>query len=151
MYSFINQEDIYHLLISRTPMALSRALHHNFRAENITISKEQFSILVVLWKGDGCTQQYLSEQTFRDNPGVTRLLATLEKEKFIFRKNPANDKRTNLVFLTQKAKDLEEKVTQIVQKTICQAIYNFTEEEAKTLKYLLEKIFKNLQEAKNSN
>ncbi len=145
MLSFIDQEDIYNLLISRTPMALSRALSNNFKQRGIPISKEQFSILVILWKKEGCSQQYLAEETYRDKPGITRLIDTLEREKLVVRKADPHDRRSNLIYLTEKGKELEGVVTESVRDTLNIAAKGLSEEDAKNLKRILEIVFKNLQ------
>lgn len=145
MYSFIDQDDIYNLIISRTPMALSRALNSNFKRKGIPISKEQFSILTILWKQDGCSQQFLSERTYRDKPGVTRLIDTLEREKLLYRKADPYDRRSNLIYLTEKGKEIENSVVEAVKETISLATQGLSEEDALNLKRILGIVFKNLQ------
>ena len=83
MFGFLEQEDIYHLIINRTATALARAITLDFKERNIPINKEQFSVLIILWKKDGCAQQVLSEYTNRDKPGVTRLIDTMEREGLV--------------------------------------------------------------------
>lgn len=147
MFSFIDKYDIYNLITSRTPISFSRLLTLKFKEHNIPISKEQFSILVLLWKEEGCSQQYLAEQTSRDKPGITRLLDLLEKEEIAYRKIDPNDRRSNLIYLTEKGKKLEGCVTEVVQEVILEATRNISEKDAEKLKEILEKIFNNIQEA----
>lgn len=145
MYSFINKEDIYNLIISRTPMAVSRALNLCLKKRRISITKEQLSILVILWKEDGYSQQFLAEKTHRDKPGVTRLLDSLERQKLVTRRVHPFDRRTNLIFLTEEGKRLEQIVTESMRETVEMATKGISEEDAKTLKRILGVIFKNLQ------
>lgn len=147
MFSFIDRYDIFNLITSRTPISFSRLLTLKFKEEKIPITKEQFSILVLLWKEEGCSQQYLAEQTFRDKPGITRLLDLLEKEEIAYRKSDPNDRRSNLIYLTEKGKKLESRVTEVVQEVILDATRNVSKEDAEKLKEILEKIFNNIQEA----
>lgn len=147
MFSFIDRYDIFNLITSRTPISFSRLLALKFEEHKIPITKEQFSILVILWKEEGCSQQYLAEQTFRDKPGVTRLLDLLEKEEIAYRKTDPNDRRSNLIYLTEKGKKLENRVTEVVQEVILDATRNISEEDAAKLKEILEKLFNNIQEA----
>lgn len=148
MFTFLEQEDIYHLIINRTAMAMSRAISAHFRQRNIPITKEQFSILVVLWKQDGCTQQHLATQTFRDKPGVTRLIDNLEKEKLVVRKSSSKDRRSNLIFLTEKGRSLEEEVVKSVKETIKRAVVGISEEDASKLKEILGRVYNNLEKTK---
>lgn len=145
MYSFIDQDDIYNLIIGRTPMALARAFNVNFRKKGIPISREQFSILTILWKEDGCSQQFLSEKTYRDKPGVTRLIDTLEREKLLYRKPDPYDRRSNLIYLTEKGREIEPSVVEVVKETIATATKGLSEADAMNLKRILDIVFKNLQ------
>lgn len=144
MFTFLGQEDWYHLLISRTPMALTRALNMRFKELNMPISKEQFSILVVLWKKEGCSQQFLSEQTFRDKPGVTRLIDNLEREGLVVRKPDPYDRRSNLIYLTEKGKEIEQEVTEAVREVIGKSLENITEEDVRVVKRVLDTFYANL-------
>lgn len=144
MYNFIDKDDIYHLVVSRTPMAFSRTLANNFKENNIPISREQFSILVVLWNKEGCHQQFLAEQTYRDKPGITRLLDNLEKSGMVRRVSDPKDRRSKLVYLTQKGRDLEESVTRVANNTIEKAVKDISQEDMVKLKELLNKIYNNL-------
>lgn len=146
MFTFIDQDDIYHLINGRTPMALSRALGAYFKQQNIPITKEQFSILVVLWKKDGYSQQLLSELTFRDKPGITRLIDNLEREKLVIRKPDPFDRRSNLIFLTEKGKNLEKEVTEAVKKVIQKASQGLSEEDGENLKRILGIVYENLKQ-----
>lgn len=145
MDSFINQEDIYNLIISRTPMAMNRDLSANLKANDIPITREQFSILVILWKGDGCPQQYLADKTYRDKPGITRLIDNLEKEALVRRKSDPKDRRSNLIYLTDKGKELEGRVTEIVQESIDKALQGIDKSDAIALKRILGRIYENLK------
>lgn len=145
MLSFLEQQDIHNLIAGRTSMALSRAFNAGFRKNGIPISKEQFSILVILWKKDGFSQQYLAEHTFRDKPGITRLIDTLEREELVFRKADPHDRRSNLIFLTQKGRDLEAEVTASVKETLAIAAKGLTEEDARNLKRILDMVYENIK------
>lgn len=145
MDSFINQEDIYHLIMNRTPTAMGRDFNVNLKAHNIPITREQLSILAVLWKDEGCSQQHLADRTYRDKPGITRLIDNLEKENLVKRKPDPKDRRSNLIYLTKKGREMESKVTQIIQQSIDKALQGIDKEDALTLKRILDRIYKNLK------
>ena len=100
METIFSTENLYTILSGRTHSAFNRALLTNFRKNNISLTKEQWTILGVLWKNEGCTQQTLADQTSTDKPGITRLIDHLEKENLVERHPDANDKRLKLIFLT---------------------------------------------------
>ena len=80
METIFTPENLYSILSGRTHSVFNRALVNNFRKNNIALTKEQWTILGVLWQDDGCSQQTLADRTHKDKPGITRLIDNLEKE-----------------------------------------------------------------------
>jgi len=143
--TIINSEDIYNLLTGRTPIMVSRYLSHNLKQAKIELTREQWSVMAVLWKQDGCSQQVLAEETNRDKPGITRLVDILEKEGYISRRPAEKDKRLNLIFLTAKGKAIEQHVNEVVHATIAAATAGISTEEIEALKKLFNHIYNNLE------
>jgi DNA-binding MarR family transcriptional regulator len=140
----LSQIDTYHLLAGRTTLGLNRLLTQRFKENNIPISREQWSVLAVLWIQDGCSQQFIANETDRDKPSTTRLIDTLEKEGYIYRQGDLNDKRINLIFLTKKGKDLEKSINPIIEKTLIDATIGISDKEKKTVKSVFEKVYNNI-------
>jgi len=140
----LSKEDNYHLITGRTTLLLNRYLTQQLKEAQIPVTREQWSILAVLWIKDGCSQQYIATQTDRDKPSTTRLLDTLEKDGYITRKNDPSDKRINLIFLTDKGRELEAKVNPIISQTLSQASEGLEPEEIKIIKSAFEKVYQNI-------
>lgn len=85
----------------------SQVLATAFKQNNIDITAEQFSILVVLWYKDGISQKEISEQLNRDKTTITRVLMNMKKNKLIRQVTDAADNRSNLVYLTSKGKEIQ--------------------------------------------
>ncbi|MGV4438132.1 MarR family winged helix-turn-helix transcriptional regulator [Ornithobacterium rhinotracheale] len=134
MENFIEKEDLYNLLITRTPNLMLKLLFDRLKKKKITITKEQFSLLVILWQNEGCSQQFLADETFRDKPGITRLIHHLEKAKIVERRTDPFDRRSNLIYLTNKGILLEKKVMDEVRATVEDALASINLEEAKIFK-----------------
>ncbi|MRI62601.1 MarR family transcriptional regulator [Ornithobacterium rhinotracheale] len=134
MENFIEKEDLYNLLITRTPNLMLKLLFDRLKKKKITITKEQFSLLVILWQNEGCSQQFLADETFRDKPGITRLIHHLEKAKIVERRTDPFDRRSNLIYLTNKGILLEKKVMDEVRATVEDALSSIDIEEAKIFK-----------------
>lgn len=144
----LNYQDFYNLLTGRTPQAFSRSLNKNFKQNEVELTKEQWSVLALLWKEDGKSQQFLADQSFRTRPSITRLIDNMEKEGLVERRNDAHDRRSNLVFLTPKGKQLEEKVIKLVKHTVDIAVNGISQEEIQTMRHVFEKIYNNLEAEK---
>lgn len=102
--------------------------------------------MAVLWRNDGCTQQAIADATYRDRPGTTRLLDNLQKDGFIERKADKSDRRTNLIYLTQKGKSIEKAVVNALNKTIDVATKGISDQKINTLREIFEQINKNIQD-----
>ncbi|MBL0911645.1 MAG: MarR family transcriptional regulator [Bacteroidia bacterium] len=140
----ITHQDLIYLLTGRTFVALGRALHRNFKQEGIDVSQEQWTVLSELWQEEGLTQHELAARTYRDKPAITRLIDNLEKKDLVRREAHESDRRVNLIFLTEKGHRMEAVATEIVHRTITEAIDGIPEEDLLALKRTLYRVFDNL-------
>lgn len=144
--TMLTKEDIYHLLTGRVPLLLNRFLTQNFKKSGIPLTREQWSILAVLWEKDGCSQQVLADLTNRDKPSTTRLIDNLEKEKYVVRRPHATDRRQNLIYLTDKGRSVETALSEEVEKTISMATVGLTKEQINGIRASFEIIYKNIKQ-----
>lgn len=145
MKTIFTNENLYSILSGRTHSAFNRALLTHFKNSNITLTKEQATVLGALWLDDGCSQQSLADKTYKDKPGITRLIDNLEKENLVERRPDSKDKRLNLIYLTQKGKEIEKEVMENVNRTINDAIKDIEPEHLKIVKETFLKIYDNLE------
>lgn len=145
METIFTPENLYSILSGRTHSVFNRALLNNFKNNNIALTKEQWTILGVLWQNDGCSQQTLADRTYKDKPGTTRLIDNLEKENLVERRPDAKDRRLNLIFLTPKGKIIENEVIQIVHQTLDSAVKGIDLENLKIVRDTFQQIYDNLE------
>lgn len=145
MTTRIKNEDVIHLLTGRTPLTLSRIFGNRLREAALPVTKEQWSVLAVLWKHDGVTQQYLADTTFRDRAGITRLLDNLQKEGLVERRPDKEDRRTNCVYLTVKGKAAEKEVVKILDEVVNAVTVNVSDEDIERLRGIFDQINDNIQ------
>ncbi|NDP27428.1 MAG: MarR family transcriptional regulator [Flavobacterium sp.] len=145
METIFTPENLYGILSGRTHSIFNRALLNNFKKNNIALTKEQWTILGVLWQEDGCSQQTLADRTYKDKPGITRLIDNLEKENLVERRPDAKDRRLNLIFLTPKGKIIENDVIQIVNLTLESAVKGIDPENLKIVRDTFLQIYDNLE------
>ena len=148
MKTIFSNENLYSILSGRIHSAFNRALLNNFRKNNISLTKEQWTILGVLWQNDGCSQQTLADKTYRDKPGITRLIDNLEKEQLVERRPDAKDRRLNLIFLTSEGKIIEKEVIEIVNQTLTEAVKGIDSKNLKIIKETFLQIYDNLDPKK---
>ena len=130
-------------LVGRTSRAIIKRLTKKFSDAGFDVSYEQWSILVHLYRRDGQTQQELSNIAVKDKAAITRLLNVLEKKNIVLRIPDRIDKRSKLVYLTNKAKELQKDLISLVEEILKEAEQDVRHEEMEQCRATLNKIFLN--------
>jgi len=119
-----------------------------FNEYGLDLSKEQMIILKKLHDQDGLNQNELASLTFRDKSSMARLLSKMEKKNYIQRKQSKEDKRINLVFLTEKGRTIFKQTRPALKKLINTMEENITMEEKKLMIKILQKVQFNFTQEK---
>jgi DNA-binding MarR family transcriptional regulator len=137
--------ELYSFITGLASTALARRLQKNFKQNGVDITIEQWSVLYQLWKQDGLSQQELCNATFRDKPSITRLLDNLEKQKLVRRVSSKDDRRMNLIFLTDMASRLQDSTLVLANQTLNEALEGVPPSEIELCKSVLQKVYDNLK------
>ena len=78
-------------------------IYMDSRLEELHLQSGQYTYLLYLYHHDGQKQDDIVKTLRIDKAGTTRALHKLEKNGYIFRKPDEKDRRGNLVYLTEKA------------------------------------------------
>ena len=90
---------------------LSRGLTLQTFAENgFDITPEQYLILSLLYEHGELYQRQISELTYKDRPNVSRIINILENKGLVRRVNDSNGRQINKIIMTEKGKELREKI-----------------------------------------
>ena len=135
---------VFGVLSGKVSAAITRRLYRDFRAANISMTPEQWVVVMSLYHKDGITQQELANLTFKDKPSITRLIDNLEKQHLVVRMADKTDRRINLIQLTKAGRLMHEKVRQIASATMKEALNGISQEEVEIGESILRKIFTNL-------
>jgi len=133
-------------LVGRTSRSIIKRLTNKFSNAGFDVSYEQWSILVHLYRKDGQTQQELANIAVKDKAAITRLLNVLEKKNIVLRIPDRNDKRSKLVYLTNKAKEFKNELIAVVEDLLKEAELGVSSEEVTQCKVTLNKIFTNFDQ-----
>lgn len=144
---YLPLEHIFPIINGKVSMAINRKMHRNFRKEGLDITPEQWTVLSYLWDKDGVAQQVLCDATFKDKPSMTRLIDNLVKSNLVERRATPIDRRSNLVFLTDKGKSIKSKANSAVNDTMNYAFAGIDEEGIALVRYLLKIVFNNIKES----
>lgn len=137
--------ELYSFITGKASTAIARRLQKNFRENGVDITIEQWSILYHLWKEDGISQQQLCDASFRDKPSITRLVDNLEKINLVKRVPSTDDRRINMIYLTLEAKDLQEKLMELANQTLNEALVGVTNGQIEIAKEVLQTVYENLK------
>lgn len=137
--------ELYSFTTGKASTAVARRLQKNFKQNGMEITIEQWSVLYHLWKQEGLSQQELCNATFRDKPSITRLVDNLEKLKLVRRVPSKEDRRINLIYLTDAAKKLQEQSMELANQTLNEALEGVTNDEIEICKAVLQKVYDNLK------
>lgn len=80
--------------------------YYEKRLSPFGLTPPQYFVFNALWMGDGITITELGDRVSLDSSTLTGIIDRMEKNDYVERKPNPNDRRSALVFLTIKAKEL---------------------------------------------
>jgi DNA-binding MarR family transcriptional regulator len=137
--------ELYSFITGMASTALARRLQKNFKQANLEITIEQWSVLYHLWKEDGLSQQELCNRSFRDKPSITRLVDNLEKLQLVKRVASTDDRRINLIYLTDSGQQLQDETMNMANQTLNEALEGVSKADVELCKEVLQKVYDNLK------
>lgn len=130
-------------IINRTAAKFKSELHKKLAPLNLT--PEQWIVLMQLSETNGISQTEIARKIYKDTSTTTRLLDNLEKKEFIKRVPHHEDRRTILIYISEKALELNDKTFPVVSEILTKACKDIPEVNINQLKNLLNVIYKNLE------
>ncbi len=100
----------------------------------------QSQYLLPLFRTPGISQEALAEHLCVHKSSVTRQLSALEAQGFIRRETDPNDRRSLLVYPTEKALAIKDRFFQMLGEWRQYLLQDFTDEEQETLNLLMERV-----------
>ncbi len=117
-----------------------------FRKNGLNLTKEEWSILKRLNVNDGQCMNDMAFITHRDKVSMMRVVNSMVRKNFIYRRPDEQDKRMNRIFLTAYGKSVIEKVLPIMYDLIPKVQESLTENELKVLIAALKKVKVRMQD-----
>ena len=115
-------------------------LCRNNTLESEGLSGNQHSYIAQICQNPGISQDQLAKRIFVNKSSVTRQLALLEQNGFIYRKSSETDKRVQQVYPTEKAMEIFPKVHALWVEWSEYLTADFTPEEKAQLYALMERV-----------
>lgn len=115
-----------------------------FLAKKHPITPEQFTVLSVLVEHDGLYQRQIAMMTMKDRPNITRIINILENTGMVERISDVEKRKVFKIRITQKGKDVYEKVLPTILEIWSSTVEGLSDEEIETTLIVLEKIKNNI-------
>lgn len=114
------------------------------------IGPSELDVLHVVRKNDGVTQKFICDKCGFDKAAVARIIVSLEKKQLVTRKDNPNDKRSSLIFPTNKANALKDTKSQIEAYYYSWLFNDLDKKEKENFLNTLNKLYeKSKKESKN--
>ena len=114
---------------------------------NYGITRTQWTLLTYLSRYEGVSQTKLAEYMDLAPMTLTRQIDKLEKDGLLDRRQDPQDRRTNLIFLTEKSQPLMNRMHEIAVEAKEAALKNFNEGERELLRDYLSRMRENMATA----
>jgi DNA-binding MarR family transcriptional regulator len=139
----VNMKANLGLILSRTHRILAARLAQRFSEKGHVFSLDQWIVMMRLWVDDGQTQQSLATQSFKDKTSITRLIDTLERKDLVIRVPDKVDRRSKLIYLTNKGKQLQQELLPHAQDILNEAIEGIETQDLAIAEKVLNQIYQN--------
>lgn len=98
---------------------------------------------MVLSIKDGVTQKHLADMTFVEAPTLVPVIDKMEKEGYLTRQPDPDDRRNNLIFMTEKSKKMVEPIIKCILEIRTMSLNKISKKDIDIVKKVLQKIIAN--------
>lgn len=130
-------------LVYDTQRCIARSLETTLKPYDITPG--QWNLINQLDRADGLSQKDLARITKKEQATITRYLDTLERKGLVVRSKHKTDRRSHIVSITDKARELIESVTPLTVDTANRLIEGIDQEDINRFVATLDALKKNAQ------
>ncbi|MDF2804478.1 MAG: MarR family transcriptional regulator [Anaerocolumna sp.] len=121
----------------------------NYKLEGISIQSGQYDFFYVISLNEGITQKELCEWLYIGKSTTAKVIKNLVLNEYIYKEKDSVDKRFERLYLTDKGRQIAERIHETFLETVMITTKGLTEEEIDLTIGLLKKILSNVTEVKN--
>lgn len=126
-------DDPHFYLMDRIMKEVKSLTKDLFGKEGVEITVDQWTILKAIAEREGSSQQEISEMTLREPAAITRMLCHLRRFGLVVRSVDRDDKRKQLLYLSDEGWAMYEKVFPIVAGLRQRSLNRFTKDDRHNL------------------
>ncbi len=116
------------------------------KSHGIDLTIEQWLVLNVINENELINQIRVGELLVKDKPTISRMVNQLEQKKYIIKTPSSNDSRKVELSISKKGKKMIDELYPIIEKIRFTGLNKLSENEKESIKTILEKIQKNLDD-----
>ena len=117
----------------------------SLRAHHASLSVDQWVVLKQISENNGSSQVEIGSSTVKDAPTTTRIIDQLVGKNLVSKQLDPEDRRRYMVFVTEKGRQLIERLIPVVQEYRQVPLRGFSSTEQKQLIALLQRMLDNLK------
>jgi DNA-binding MarR family transcriptional regulator len=130
-------------LMATCSKVLREKLAVRFTKAGYSVTPEQWAILGRLGQQDGLSQQTLADRFHRSKVAAFQLINKLEKQGLVQRRNDPDDGRSNLVYLTDEGRRVQQALVALAKENMAAALEGVDEADLETAKKVVRTIINN--------
>ena len=111
--------------------------HYEKRLSPFSLTPPQYFVFNALWMGDGISVGELGERVSLDSSTLTGVIDRMERSGYVERQLNPQDRRSVLVFLTAKAREVGPRILEFADKLDASLRQPFSNEEMDTFEQVL--------------
>lgn len=133
-------------LLGKANRLLSNSFNRDLSKLGITI--EQWTLLAVLWSEGSQNQKALQKALLKDKATITSLVGYLVKNGFVSKRRDTADRRSFIISLTDKGREMQAATIPLAMKNIGLAVEGIDASELETTVKVLGQIIENITKEK---
>lgn len=139
----LKKEDIFAFMFSTSSRYFKRAV--NQELEKYDLTHTQCGVIRMLLHEEELSQAEIADRFLSDRATIGSVIQKLQDKEFIDKKLSDKDKRSYVVSLKPKARELAGEIDQVSEKVTKKALEGLSKEEIGQLLQMLNKIVDNLK------
>ena len=141
----LDLKDSIGLMLKTSAKAWEKAADVEIR-QRFGLTGSQWKIIVVLSLDEGITQKQIANMAFVEAPTLVPVIDKMEKEGYLTRQADPDDRRNNLIFMTEKAKKIVDPIIDCIVEIRDNALEKISKKDMEVAKKVLQQIMANTED-----
>ncbi|MBO7468685.1 MAG: MarR family transcriptional regulator [Bacteroidales bacterium] len=124
---------------------IKKCFFDDLQNNGINVTPEQYLVLDILWENQPLSQQKIADMIQKDKNSVTKIIDSLEKKNLVSRIVDKNDRRINIIELTEEGRNLEKIATDVAIKFMNDVVQGIDKQDLDSYMKVMRQMKNNLE------